>query len=155
MREKRLRVVFRPAAVRDVEGLDLAAAIPLVKDIQAYLETRPIPIGKSRIKKLSGFDPPLHRRRSGDFRTYYRICGDEVVILAVTRRKDSDKRLKRISEEKKQRYRRPLRAGFGTFSGRRRKQIRRNSSANSFQTSGTRCPREKNQEELPATGSTP
>ena len=107
MREKRLRVVFSPAAVRDVEGLDLAAAILLVKDIQAYLETRPIPIGKSRIKKLSGFDPPLYRMRSGDFRAYYRICGGEVVILAVTRRKDSDTRLKRISEEQKQRYRRP------------------------------------------------
>ena len=135
MREKRLKVVFSPAAVRDVEGLDLAVAIPLVKDIQAYLETRPIPIGKSRIKKLSGFDPPLYRMRSGDFRAYYRICGGEVVILAVTRRKDSDKRLKRISKELEQRYRRPLRAGFGTFSGRRRKQIRRNNCASSSRSS--------------------
>jgi mRNA-degrading endonuclease RelE of RelBE toxin-antitoxin system len=104
MRERRLRVVFGPAAVRDVEALEAADAIPLVKDIQAYLETRPIPIGKSRIKKLSGFDPPLYRMRSGDFRAYYRICGDEVVVLAVTRRKDSDKRLKRISERRR-RYR--------------------------------------------------
>jgi hypothetical protein len=37
--------------------------------------------------------------RSGDFRAYYRISGNEVVILAVTRRKDGDKRLKRIAEE--------------------------------------------------------
>ena len=105
MREKRLKVVFAPAAVRDIEGLETAEAISLVEDIQAYLETRPIPIGKSRTKKLSGFEPPLYRLRSGDFRAYYRIHGDEVVILAVTRRKDSDKRLKRISE-KRRRYRR-------------------------------------------------
>ena len=105
MREKRLRVVFSPAAVRDVEGLDAASAVPLVKDIQAYLETRPIPIGKSRLKKLAGFDPPLYRLRSGDFRAYYRIHGDEVVVLAVIRRKDSGKRLRRISE-KRRRYRR-------------------------------------------------
>jgi mRNA-degrading endonuclease RelE of RelBE toxin-antitoxin system len=105
MREKRLRVVFSPAAVRDVEGLDAASAVPLVKDIQAYLETRPIPIGKSRIKKLAGFDPPLYRLRSGDFRAYYRIGGAEVIVLAVTRRKDSAKRLKRIAEERF-RYRR-------------------------------------------------
>ena len=110
MREKRLKVVFSPAAVRDVEGLDDTMAIPLVKDIQTCLETRPIPFGKSRIKKLSGFDPPLCRLRSGDFRAYYRICGDEVVILAVTRRKDGDKRLKRISEELEQRYPRPPRS---------------------------------------------
>jgi len=105
MRERRLEVVFSLAAVRDVEGLDDAEAVPLVKDIAAYLETRPIPIGKPRIKKLSGFAPPLYRLRSGEFRAYYRIRGGEVVILAVTRRKDSDKRLKRISE-KRRRYRR-------------------------------------------------
>jgi mRNA-degrading endonuclease RelE of RelBE toxin-antitoxin system len=101
MREKRLKVIFSPAAVRDIEGLETAAAIPLVKDIQVYLEARPVPFGKSRIKKLAGFDPPLFRLRSGDFRAYYRIGGDEVVVLAITRRKDSDKRLKRIAEERR------------------------------------------------------
>jgi len=97
MREKRIRVVFSPAAVRDVERLETAEAIPLVQDIQTYLEVRPVPFGKSRTKKLTGFDPPLYRLRSGDFRAYYRILGDDVVVLAVTRRKDSDKRLKRIA----------------------------------------------------------
>lgn len=106
MREKGLKVVFSPAAVRDVERLEPAASIPLVEDIQTYLETRPIPFGKSRIKKLSGFDPPLYRMRRGDFRAYYRIYGEEVVILAVTQRKDSAKRLKRISEECLAGYRR-------------------------------------------------
>ena len=101
MREKRLKVVFGPAAVRDIEGLEPAGSIQLVRDIQAYLETQPVPFGKSRIKKLGGFDPPLYRLRIGDFRAYYRICGDEVVVLAVTRRKDSRKRLKRISEERR------------------------------------------------------
>lgn len=92
MREKRLKVVFSPAAVRDIEALETSEAIPLVEDIRAYLETRPIPIGKPRIKKLSGLEPPLYRLRSGDFRAYYRIGAGEVIILAVTRRKDSDKR---------------------------------------------------------------
>lgn|GEM_PF-175205 len=112
MREKRFKVVFSPAAVRDVESLDDEASIPLVKDILAYLETRPLPIGKPRIKKLSGFEPALYRMRSSDFRAYYRIRGGEIVVLAVTRRKDSDKRLKRISE-KRRRYRRgPILAGL-------------------------------------------
>jgi mRNA-degrading endonuclease RelE of RelBE toxin-antitoxin system len=99
MREKRLRVVFSPAAVRDVEGVETGAAIRLIKDIKTYLEVPPVPFGKSRIKKMSGFDPDLFRLRSGDFRAYYRICGEDVVILAVTHRKDSDKRLKRIAED--------------------------------------------------------
>jgi len=105
VREKRLKVVFSPAASRDIDCLEAEEAIPLVRDIQAYLETRPIPIGKPRIKKLSGYEPPLYRLRCGDFRAYYRIRGDEVVVLAVTRRRDSEKRLKRISE-KRRRYRR-------------------------------------------------
>ena len=105
MREKRLKVVFSPAAVREVEDLEADTAVALVKDIRAYLETRPVPIGKSRIKKLSGFEPPLYRLRSGDFRAYYRICGKEVVVMAVMNRKDSDKRLRRISETRR-RYRR-------------------------------------------------
>jgi mRNA-degrading endonuclease RelE of RelBE toxin-antitoxin system len=54
---------------------------------------------RSRIKTLSGFEPPLSKLRSGDFRAYYRILGGEVVVLAVTRRKDSAKRLKRIAKE--------------------------------------------------------
>ena len=98
MREKRFRIVFSTAAVRDVENFDAAEAIPVIKDIRAYLETRPIPVGKPRIKKLAGFEPSLYRLKSGDFRAYYRIAGGEVVILAVTRRKDSGRRLKRISE---------------------------------------------------------
>lgn len=105
VREKRFKVVFSPAAARDVGCLEAEEAVPLARDIRAYLETRPIPIGKPRIKKLLGFDPPLYRLRSGDFRAYYRILGGEVIVLAVTRRKDSDKRLKRISE-RRGRYRR-------------------------------------------------
>lgn len=104
MRERKLRVVFSPASARDVECLEEEEAILLVKDIQAYLETRPIPISKPRIKKLSGYEPPLYRLRCGDFRAYYRIASGEVVVLAVARRKDSAKRLKRISE-KRRRYR--------------------------------------------------
>ncbi len=99
MREKRFRIVFSPAAVRDVEGLETEAAVRLVKDLKAYLEVPHVPFGKSRRKKISGFDPDLFRLRSGDFRAYYRICGEDVVILAVTQRKDSGKRLKRIAED--------------------------------------------------------
>lgn len=105
MREKRLKVLFSPAAARDIEGLEAEVAAVLVQDIRSCLETQPIPVGKPRIKKLSGFEPPLYRLRSGDFRAYYRIGGDEVIVLAVTLRKDSAKRLKRISE-KRRRYRR-------------------------------------------------
>jgi mRNA-degrading endonuclease RelE of RelBE toxin-antitoxin system len=99
VREKRFKVVFAPAAVRDVEALEVEAALQVVKDVKSYLESRPFPIGYTRVKKLVGFDPPLFRLRSGDYRVYYRIPAGEVVVLAVTVRKDSGKRLRRISEK--------------------------------------------------------
>ncbi len=112
MGEKRFSLVFSPAAVRDVEALEDAAAIRLIKDIQAYLEVRPIPIGKSRVKKLSGYAPPLYRIRSGDLRAYYRIRGLEVVILAVNHRKDSERRIKRIAEKDRKGYSRRPKPGL-------------------------------------------
>lgn len=71
-------------------------ALQVAKDAKAYLEDTPVPFGKTRIKKLTGFNPPLYRLRSGDFRAYYRLLGREVVILAVTQRKDSEKILKKL-----------------------------------------------------------
>jgi mRNA-degrading endonuclease RelE of RelBE toxin-antitoxin system len=63
---------------------------------QKYLELSPLPIGKTRIKKLTGFAPPLYRLRSGDFRAYYRIISKPIVILAITHKKDSEKLLKKL-----------------------------------------------------------
>ena len=92
----RFRVVYTAAAQADLEQLDPDDAIQIVTDAATHLSDAPLPIGKTRLKRLSGFTPPLYRLRSGDFRAYYRICGTEVVILRVTDRKDAEKLLKRL-----------------------------------------------------------
>ena len=79
-----------------MEGLEIDDALQLAKDIKSYLETSPLPFGKTRIKKLTGFVPPLYRLRSGKFRAYYRIIYKEVIILAITQKKDSEKFLRRL-----------------------------------------------------------
>jgi mRNA-degrading endonuclease RelE of RelBE toxin-antitoxin system len=96
--QNKFRIVFSPAAEKDIESLETDSAIQLTRDIASYLEINPFPLGKSRIKKLTGFHPPLYRLRSGDFRAYYRIQPGTVVILAVTKRKDSAKMLKTIKQ---------------------------------------------------------
>lgn len=96
MEEKKFKVIFSPSAQRDIEGHEAEDALQFVKDVKKYLETSPLPFGKTRIKKLTGFTPPLYRLRSGDFRVYYRIVSKEVVILAITHKKDSEKFLKRV-----------------------------------------------------------
>lgn len=95
MASKRFKVIFSPSAQKEIESLEADDAVQLVKDIRSYLETSPIPFGKRRIKKLTNFEPPLYRLRSGNFRAYYRIISGEVIILAITRKKDSDKILKK------------------------------------------------------------
>jgi mRNA-degrading endonuclease RelE of RelBE toxin-antitoxin system len=71
-------------------------SLRIAGDIKNYLEISPLTFGKSRIKKLTGFHPPLYRMRSGNFRTYYRIISSDVVILAITHKKDSEKTLKNL-----------------------------------------------------------
>ena len=95
MEEKKYKVIYAPAAQRDIEALETDAAIQLARDIKTYLETAPPPFGKSRIKKITGYSPPLYRLRSGGFRAYYRIASRGAIIVAITNKKDSEKILKK------------------------------------------------------------
>jgi len=94
--EGRFNVIFSVAAQRDIEKLEIEDALQLTKDIKNYLERSPLPFGESRIKRLTGFDPPLYRLRSGDFRAYYRIVSKDVIILAITHKKDSERYLRKF-----------------------------------------------------------
>lgn len=96
MELKRFNVIFSPSSQREIERLEADDAIQLARDIKTYLETSPLPFGKSRIKKMTGYNPPLYRLRSGDFRAYYRIISEDVVVLAITHKKDSEKILKKL-----------------------------------------------------------
>lgn len=96
MEAKKFEVIFTPSAQREIEALETDDALQLAKDIKNYLETSPLPFGKGRIKKLTAFNPPLYRLRSGNFRAYYRILYHDIVILAITHKKDSEKILKKL-----------------------------------------------------------
>ena len=96
VKEEKFDVLFSGSAQRDIQDLEAEDVLRLVKDIKSYLEKSPLPFGKTRTKKLSGFKPPLYRLRSGHFRAYYRIISREVVILAITHRKDSEKYLRKL-----------------------------------------------------------
>lgn len=95
-RRNKFKVVYSKSAQHEIERLEIDDALQVARDIDAYLESTPFPFGKPRIKKLTGFTPPLYRLRSGDFRAYYRIVSGEVVILAITHKKDSERLLKKM-----------------------------------------------------------
>jgi mRNA-degrading endonuclease RelE of RelBE toxin-antitoxin system len=104
---RRFKIVLAKPAERDLERLERDVSLRVCRDISSYLEINPTPIGRPRIKKLTGFHPPLYQLRSGDIRVYYRLKEGEVVILAVRAKKDSEKFLKRIEEERRAYKKRP------------------------------------------------
>jgi mRNA-degrading endonuclease RelE of RelBE toxin-antitoxin system len=82
-------------AEREISKLPHAIAHLILEEIRARLSTDPIRETKTRIKRLTGFSPPLYRLRVGDYRIYYRIAPPRVVILGIFHKKDSDLWLKR------------------------------------------------------------
>jgi len=52
--QKKFSIVFSPAARKDIVALETGEAIQLTRDIASHLEINPFPLGKTRIKKLTG-----------------------------------------------------------------------------------------------------
>ena len=90
------RIELDRAAERDLKQLPHDVQETVLLEIQRRLTTEPFKEIKTRIKRLSGLVPPLYRLRVGDYRAYYRIVGDRVVILAILHKKDSDRWLRRF-----------------------------------------------------------
>jgi len=59
---------------REISKLPRAIARLILEEIRVRLSTDPIREMKTRIKRLTGFSPPLYRVRVGDYRIYYRIA---------------------------------------------------------------------------------
>ncbi len=88
-------IEFTKEAQREIKALPKADARLILQEIQTRLSSDPFKQSKTRIKRLVGFIPPLYRLRIGDYRSYYRIVTDHVVILTVLHKKDSERWLKR------------------------------------------------------------
>ena len=91
----RFAIEVSPHVEREISKLPHAIARLILDEIRARLSTDPIREIKTRIKRLTGFLPPLYRLRVGDYRIYYRIAPPRVVILGIFHKKDSDRWLKR------------------------------------------------------------
>lgn len=90
-------IEFAKEAEREIRPLPAADARMILQEIQHRLSFEPFKGSKTRIKRLIGCTPPLYRLRVGDYRIYYRVVGQQVVVLTVLHKKDSDRWLKRRS----------------------------------------------------------
>ncbi len=89
------RIELAGGAARDLQQLPAEVQHTVLREIRRWLGAFPFREIKTRIKKLSGFIPPPYRLRVGDYRVYYRILSDRVVVLALLHKKASDRWLQR------------------------------------------------------------
>lgn len=94
---RRFSIEVAPHAERDLAKLPHAISRLLLEEIKIRLAVQPLQEMKTRIKRLIGFAPPLYRLRVGDYRVYYRVVLQHVIILGAFHKKDSDRWLKRQS----------------------------------------------------------
>lgn len=94
---RRFSIEVAPHAEGDLAKLPRAISRLLLEEIKIRLAVQPLQEMKTRIKRLRGFAPPLYRLRVGDYRVYYRVVLQHVIILGAFHKKDSDRRLKRQS----------------------------------------------------------
>lgn len=80
---KTFRVELAAGAERDLRQLPADAQRTILHDVRRWLAAQPFREIKTRLKKVSGFVPSLYRLRVGDYRIYYRLLADRVVILAI------------------------------------------------------------------------
>ncbi len=93
---KTFRIELAGGAERDLRQLPADVQRTILQGIHRWLTAAPFREIKTRLKRLTGFVPPLYRLRVGDYRVYYRIVADRVVVLALFHKKDSDRWLKRV-----------------------------------------------------------
>jgi mRNA-degrading endonuclease RelE of RelBE toxin-antitoxin system len=93
---KAFRIELGKSADRDLQDIPIQAQRKILNEIQSRLTAEPFREVKTRIKRLTGIVPPIYRLRIGDYRAYYRIVNDRVVVLAILHKKDSERWLRRF-----------------------------------------------------------
>ncbi len=83
------------AFIKELDDIPAEVALEIVERLK-ILKVAPLPFGKSLIKKLRGFTPPLYRLRVGEYRVLYRIIKNQVIVLKIIARKQLERELKRL-----------------------------------------------------------
>lgn len=83
MSSEKFRIEIGHHAQQELAAFSKENRLSILQAIQKFLPNRPFLPVKTRIKKMSGFNPVLYWLRVGDYRVYYRIHQQNVVVLAI------------------------------------------------------------------------
>jgi len=90
----RFEIELSPAALRDLDDLELGTVTKIISDIKILAEN-PFPKGKL-IKKIKGKKNPFYRLRIDKFRVFYEIQPMKVIVLRIISKKETDRFIKRL-----------------------------------------------------------
>lgn len=57
--------------------------------LEAHLRHEPMKVSRSRIKRLRGMEHPEYRLRLDEYRVFYDVAGQTVVVLAIVPKDDT------------------------------------------------------------------
>ena len=93
-------IILAPEAVQDLRRLDAHQRAQVKDRIELHLRHEPTKVSRSRIKRLCGLRQPQYRLRVRDVRVYYDVEPDEVHVLGIVARSDSQRWLEEVGSPK-------------------------------------------------------
>jgi mRNA-degrading endonuclease RelE of RelBE toxin-antitoxin system len=83
------RIVVRPHAAAQIRHLRRVDAVAILDAIETHLRYEPDHVSRSRIKRLRGSRAAVYRLRVGNYRVFYDIAEEEVIVTAVLHKRDT------------------------------------------------------------------
>ena len=90
---------FDPQARSDLASMRAFERAATLDTMQRILLQSPTMTSRTRIKRLRGLSSPQYRLRVDEVRVFYDVHDDEVYVLRVLRKEESDQYLKEIGHE--------------------------------------------------------
>ncbi len=90
----KFRIVLSPKVVKDLDGFSDNVCAKIASSLRS-LEDNPFPRGKL-IKKLKGTKGDFYRLRADKHRVFYIIEGNDVIILRVLSKKDTERFIREL-----------------------------------------------------------
>jgi mRNA interferase RelE/StbE len=87
----RHEIIFAPVAINDLRALRAFDRAAVKEAIEQYLRFEPEKASKSRIKRLRRMKHPQYRLRVGDYRIHYDVTPENVEIVSVVLKADTEK----------------------------------------------------------------
>jgi mRNA interferase RelE/StbE len=93
------RIVVRPGAVAQIRRLRRVEAVAIIDAIETRLQFEPERVSRNRIKRLRGKQDAMYRLRVGEYRVFYDVVEDQVVVVAVLHKRGPSVTTGRSSRE--------------------------------------------------------